>query len=292
MLIAHENQRFSTAVGLIDSDAAFAEAPAMFTALLWRPQLGMRLAGTITLSSPSHVSLLVHGTFNAAISAPHLSSDWEFCHYEDGMRDFDDRSVGYWRNRRTHERLGGDTQTLEFTVISMTVANHMLSLHGSLLDDPFSIPPPRPGSLEFELAVQEAEDKPEPEHVPEIPAAAEPRRVRWDDSESEPEETGAEDQVPQVAESEEQAGAQEIDDTMDIEKPPTKKHRSEQEQKKDKKEKKKDEKKEEETEKKKDKKRKEETKSQAESEKEEKKRKKKEKKAKEESKSSKRKAHD
>ncbi|WFD34427.1 hypothetical protein MCUN1_001268 [Malassezia cuniculi] len=209
VLVAHENQRYAKALGLIDADAAFAEAPAVFTAIVWRPQLGMRLQGTVTLSSPSHVSLLLHGTFNAAISASHLSSEWEFCHYEDEERDVSERSVGYWRHRRSHERLGGEAQTLEFTVISMTVANHMLSLHGSLLADPFSVPPPRPGSLEFELAVPESEEAEEAEVEAEIdgdtPHA--PRRVRWDDSDSEEDaqaEAGLEDQVPQVSEAQEE----------------------------------------------------------------------------------------
>lgn len=188
VLVAHENGHFAKSLGLIDADGAYASAPAVFNALVWRPQLGMRLAGSITLSSPSHVSLLLYGTFNAAISAPHLPlSEWEFCHYEDEARA-DERSVGYWRHRRTHERLGGESQTLEFTVISMTIANHMLSLHGSLLPEPFSVPPPRPGSLEFEVAVPEAsEPAREPEH--EEPA---PRRVRWEDSDSEAEEAAQE----------------------------------------------------------------------------------------------------
>lgn len=34
--------------------------------------------GTITLSTPSHVSLLIHGTFNASISAEHLPGSTSF----------------------------------------------------------------------------------------------------------------------------------------------------------------------------------------------------------------------
>lgn len=51
-------------------------------------------------------------------------------------------SIGYWRHKKHGTRLGGADGRVTFTVISMTVANDMLSLHGSLLKRPFSVPPP------------------------------------------------------------------------------------------------------------------------------------------------------
>ncbi|GAA5854025.1 hypothetical protein JCM9279_003767 [Rhodotorula babjevae] len=45
----------------------------------WRPRVGMKLVGTLTLASPSHVSLLLHNLFNASIPSSHIpTGDYEF----------------------------------------------------------------------------------------------------------------------------------------------------------------------------------------------------------------------
>ncbi|GAA6015681.1 hypothetical protein JCM8202_001074 [Rhodotorula sphaerocarpa] len=45
----------------------------------WRPRIGMKLVGTLTLASASHVSLLLHNLFNASIPVSHLPTDtWEW----------------------------------------------------------------------------------------------------------------------------------------------------------------------------------------------------------------------
>ena len=158
VLLAHADAKLLSKLGSIDGDSAFAEVPVRFTCFVWRPEVGMSVKGTITLSSPSHVSLLLYDTFNAAVSAPHIPADaWEFVHYSDvgesQRQDAKDRSVGFWQNKETGQRLGGQDNTLTFCVISMTVANQMLSLHGSLLSDPFSVPPPQPGTMSFDLSL-------------------------------------------------------------------------------------------------------------------------------------------
>jgi len=187
VLITHSHAKFLRKLGDIDGDSAFVEAPVSFTALVWRPEIGMALEGTMSLSLPSHVSLLLYDTFNAAISAVHLpASDWEFVHYSDAgeshRHNITDRSIGFWRHKATLERLGGNDGRLTFSVISMTVANQMLSLHGSLLADPFSVPPPRPGSLTFEQSLSVTE--PMDEELEEVSMPA-PRRVRWEDDSDE-----------------------------------------------------------------------------------------------------------
>ena len=201
VLIAHADARFLRALGCILGDSAFAEAPVAFSALVWRPEIGMELEGSITLSSPSHVSLLLHGTFNAAISAQHLpGAKYEFVYYDEDANvprtDPRDRSVGFWRHKKSGARLGGEAQTLRFTVISMTVANHMLSLHGSLLKDPFSVAPPRPGSLSFDQALAEMDVHEEPAEEPAAHEAPAPpagaRKVRWDSEEASEAEERAE----------------------------------------------------------------------------------------------------
>ena len=50
VLLTHADARFLGTLGGILGDSAFAEAPVAFTALVWRPQIGMRLEGAITLS--------------------------------------------------------------------------------------------------------------------------------------------------------------------------------------------------------------------------------------------------
>lgn len=122
----------------------------------------MKLEGKISLSSPSHVSLLLDGLFNASISSQHIDlSQWEFVHEDpeaadqEGGQGGDEESqpvgeddedaphsLGYWRNKHDFGRLGGTDGKVTFTVVSMTVAKRMLTLHGSLLSRPFSVPPP------------------------------------------------------------------------------------------------------------------------------------------------------
>lgn len=101
--------------------------------------------GRINLSSPDHVSLLVHRTFNVSIPRHHIPSDvWEFEYgpaendpefaaeeeeEEEKGEDDDaegkgeatsdetDSGSGRWVNRSTGERLGGSSRTVEFTVV-------------------------------------------------------------------------------------------------------------------------------------------------------------------------------
>lgn len=103
------------------------------------------LEGRINLSSPDHVSLLVHKTFNVSIPRHHIPMDeWEFEYGpaendpefaeakeeaegdaeakaegdDDAEKDEqEDSGSGRWVHRSTGERLGGSTGILQFTVI-------------------------------------------------------------------------------------------------------------------------------------------------------------------------------
>ncbi|KAI9463633.1 hypothetical protein BJY52DRAFT_1252783 [Lactarius psammicola] len=126
-----------------------------FEALLWSPQRGMSLHGRVTLSSPDHVSLLVHRIFNVCIPRHHIPTDqWEFEYgpaendpefggagdrmdvdittdvHGDDVQVADQR--GHWVHKVTGDRLGGKDRWLRFTVVGFTVANQMLSLVGSI----------------------------------------------------------------------------------------------------------------------------------------------------------------
>ncbi len=113
VLITHSPTRFLQDTALFSADSAFATASVGFECVVWRPKIGQFLEGTICLSSPSHVSLLLYGLFNASIPASHIPEDqWEFVLNDDADDDGDagagmggmgagvqDYGLGYWRNK-------------------------------------------------------------------------------------------------------------------------------------------------------------------------------------------------
>ncbi|KAE8224276.1 hypothetical protein CF319_g2814 [Tilletia indica] len=151
ILIAHEEHTFLTGTAEIRSDSAFATVPVKVKCTIWAPSIGMRLEGKIVYSNTDVVSLLLNGTFNAAIPAAHLPpNQYEFVHNDysgaadsqavDGAEDedFGAHSPGFWRRKRDKSQLGGSSGQLTFTCFGITVANQLLFLRGSLLDDPLS----------------------------------------------------------------------------------------------------------------------------------------------------------
>ncbi|KAE8233369.1 hypothetical protein CF326_g1594 [Tilletia indica] len=151
ILIAHEEHTFLTGTAEIRSDSAFATVPVKVKCTIWAPSIGMRLEGKIVYSNTDVVSLLLNGTFNAAIPAAHLPpNQYEFVHNDysgaadsqavDGAEDedFGAHSPGFWRRKRDKTQLGGSSGQLTFTCFGITVANQLLFLRGSLLDDPLS----------------------------------------------------------------------------------------------------------------------------------------------------------
>lgn len=99
----------------------------------------MALDGRVTISSPDHVSLLVHRTFNVSIPRHHIPADlWEFEYGPaendpefggtDDRMDVDITDVhgedehatdqrGRWVHKVTGDRLGGKGRWLQFTVV-------------------------------------------------------------------------------------------------------------------------------------------------------------------------------
>ncbi|KAM6502343.1 hypothetical protein JOM56_002320 [Amanita muscaria] len=153
VLVSHSKITFVTKTAPVLVDCPYVTCKVYFDAVIWSPQVGMKLVGKIKLSSPDHIALLIHRTFNVSISRDHIPADeWEF---EPGteedeakLSDTDDdddwdatkaEERGRWRHKETGDLLGGEDGYLEFTVIGVTLANEMLSLHGSLQPEPFSI---------------------------------------------------------------------------------------------------------------------------------------------------------
>lgn len=148
VFLSHDGINFLRPCAQIDSDGAYATSPAQVSCLVWAPEIGMRLEGQIQLSTPSHMSLLVHGIFNASITSAHLPSNfdpsrsgkdtvYQWHEFENGEEDVkmedtkeseddideslaDDvveKSTGYWVNKETNERLGGKDGKVVFTVV-------------------------------------------------------------------------------------------------------------------------------------------------------------------------------
>lgn len=135
------NITFLRPLATVDADGAFSIVPVGLTALVWAPKIGMRLEGQIKLSTPSHVSLLVHGIFNASITAAHLPSslesaqlskkdhvyDWhefgdvdamqEVHQEQDSDEDLGEKSTGRWVDRKTGKSLGDEEEKVVFTVV-------------------------------------------------------------------------------------------------------------------------------------------------------------------------------
>ncbi|MBW0513931.1 hypothetical protein O181_053646 [Austropuccinia psidii MF-1] len=139
----------------------------------WRPTVGQKLIGRPTLSSPSHLSLVVYQTFNASIPENHLKSagyyydisqqipqSWK---EQGGLGNLNDKSdsadqlpgnsdQGCWVDPHGNI-VGGTNGLVSFTVISLTIANHMISVIGTLHPDPFSIEPPKESSIPTSLNI-------------------------------------------------------------------------------------------------------------------------------------------
>ncbi|KAI0820013.1 hypothetical protein BC628DRAFT_1423326 [Trametes gibbosa] len=158
VVLAHDRLEFLDRTATIKADCPFTICRVSFDATVWSPQVGMKLVGKINLSSPDHVSLLVHRTFNVSIPRHHITT--EVYEFEYGPAENDPEfgaagaedpakhpaveaqeqveSGGRWVHKLTDTRLGDADGSLAFTVVGLTIANQMLSLVGSIQPDPFS----------------------------------------------------------------------------------------------------------------------------------------------------------
>ncbi|KAI0313892.1 hypothetical protein OF83DRAFT_1139372 [Amylostereum chailletii] len=191
VVLAHSNLHYLDRAARIQADSPFAICDFGFDALVWSPEIGMKLSGTINLCSPDHISLLVHRTFNASIPRHHIPTDqWEFeygpaendpefgeeAKVEDAVAAVAEVEAegaeaqpvergGRWIHKITGDRLGGEEGHLKFTVVGLTIANQMLSLVGSLHSDPFS-PAHVPQSMQSQRATSPAPLDDLPEEAP------------------------------------------------------------------------------------------------------------------------------
>ncbi|KDN45192.1 hypothetical protein RSAG8_05107, partial [Rhizoctonia solani AG-8 WAC10335] len=147
VLLSHKDHKFASDVAIMYAEGPYPTTRVEFNAGVWAPEIGMRITGRISLHATDHIGLLVHRTFNASIDRAHIpgKGEWEYVHgpvandpeINDEERQEDEES-GRWINSQTGETLGGESGLVEFTVIGYTIANQMLSLHGSLQRYPFA----------------------------------------------------------------------------------------------------------------------------------------------------------
>ncbi|OXC85745.1 DNA-directed RNA polymerase I subunit RPA43 [Cryptococcus neoformans AD1-7a] len=158
VLIAHWDHSFDDDTAKIINECPFEVVNVEFHAIYWAPKIGQKLHGIHSISSPSHLSLIFAGAFNVSIPIQHIPADlYEFEETDevvetkslDGSEveyvdknEMEMKEAGRWRDKKTGEFFG-KRELVKFTVIGMQVTNQMLSLTGSLLEDP-SNPPPAP----------------------------------------------------------------------------------------------------------------------------------------------------
>lgn len=143
--MAHSNLQFVTPTATFLGDSPFTRVDISFDTTVWSPKTGSRLHGTISISSPDHIALLVHGTFNVSIPRHHIPSDkWVFEYgpsendpefgphaamaldeaqeAEEGQDDQEDND-GRWVDKVTGKPLGGKRKGVKFTVIGYVYFN-------------------------------------------------------------------------------------------------------------------------------------------------------------------------
>ncbi|KZT57741.1 hypothetical protein CALCODRAFT_412488, partial [Calocera cornea HHB12733] len=141
VLLAHSELQFLSSTALLIADSPFSTARISYSALVWRPRIGMRLRGTVSLCGPDHVGLIMERTWNCSIPRWGIDENvWEFV---PGVREWGQEGEegvdnGWWKTRMSGDPLGAEKKSVDFTVVGMTIANQMLSLTGSLLTDPLN----------------------------------------------------------------------------------------------------------------------------------------------------------
>ncbi|TRM69630.1 hypothetical protein BD626DRAFT_390586 [Schizophyllum amplum] len=181
VVLSHSNLDFLSHAAQLRAECPFLVCKIAFSATVWHPHIGMKLVGRINLSSPDHISLLLHRTFNVSIPRRHIPEDqWEFEYgaaendpefgpAADTNEDEDEKAVdsdtgGRWVHHLTREPLAGESRYLSFTVIGLTIANEMLSLVGSIQPDPFDSR--HDAALPQSPAEEDVEDGHEPPQAP------------------------------------------------------------------------------------------------------------------------------
>ncbi|KAL6077418.1 Neurofilament medium polypeptide [Balamuthia mandrillaris] len=106
--------------------------------LLFSPEIGMTLVGTVNKVGSDHFGLLVLGIFNASISASHIPASY--------VRDSEEE---VWRNKDDPQSTIAVGQRVRFRVHRLNIAgNNMMAIVGSLMGENLG---PTQGSIDERL---------------------------------------------------------------------------------------------------------------------------------------------
>lgn len=123
VLLAYSHLTFEDATADIQNDCPFAVIEVSFKAVVWSPQIGHRLSGSHSISSSSHISLILYRTFNVSIPIDRIPLDkYTFdesirsagADSESDSDDDEEHSSGRWKDAQGN--VLGDDGDIEFTV--------------------------------------------------------------------------------------------------------------------------------------------------------------------------------
>lgn len=101
--------------------------------LVWKPQIGDILEGSMYMQTASHIGLLIHDTFNASIKKQNIPQGWQFIpNQEDEISNNEDskfKSFGYWQDEEENKVEG----KIKFTVKTIYTSGKVVSVEGSLI---------------------------------------------------------------------------------------------------------------------------------------------------------------
>lgn len=130
ILMGWTNARFMGRSARVLDESPFSLARVAVDTMIWRPRRGEELEGAIKLMGPSHIGILILGTFNASIPLTLIPQDWTF---EENFEGDD----GFWKDS-AGTPLAID-QTLRFKTVGIKKGANILSVEGSLLEQVSSV---------------------------------------------------------------------------------------------------------------------------------------------------------
>lgn len=128
ILMGWDAPRFLDKSARVLDESPFCHARVVVDTIVWRPRRDEELEGQVKLMGPSHIGLLILGTFNASIPLRLIPENWTF---EENFEGDD----GYWRDGNG-TALAID-QTLRFKTVNIKKGANILSVEGSLLEQVF-----------------------------------------------------------------------------------------------------------------------------------------------------------
>ncbi|KAJ1917672.1 hypothetical protein H4219_003084 [Mycoemilia scoparia] len=171
VVLCYNEVTMSNDLGLMLFDSPYSQFKVQAKFLLWKPQVGMKMKGQITIQSPDHIGLLLFNTFNASIPSSLIQKsayEWKKAaddedqdkvpkvpdaedvdqdeEEKDGMDVEEDvlsadkeskptatgGSLGEWVKKNDGSPIDNENGWLEFSVVEVLRANEVLSITGCL----------------------------------------------------------------------------------------------------------------------------------------------------------------